>query len=186
MTWDRKLLIVTGATLIALFVTIAAFSLGVYVGVHGWTAGPPAVAGPGPGAPRPPDQGAPPQGRPDLQLPAEPVQPAPEPGQPATEPGEAPPRPRLVGQVQSTSAETITLDTPRGARSFRMDPNVQVFRVVQGGEEPASLADVIPGEHLAVFGRIEENGSPPLIAVRLVLLPPPPEEAEPKPQAGAD
>ena len=33
--------------IVLIIVAIAAFSLGVYVGEHGWTAGPPSIAGPG-------------------------------------------------------------------------------------------------------------------------------------------
>ena len=164
MTRDRKLLIITGAALIALLVAIASFSLGVYVGVRGWTAGPPAVAGPGQQLPQQPDPGAQPPGAPIPQ-------PTPTPARPA----QAAPNPQLVGRVQSVRGEMITLDTPQGLRLFQLGEGVQVFRVNQGREEPASLDEVFPGQHLAVFGRIEGNGAKQLIAERLLLLPPPAE-----------
>ena len=86
------------------------------------------------------------------------------------------PRPQLVGQVRSISGETITLDTPQGPRLFQLGENVEVFRRDQGSEEPALLEEIIPGDHLAVFGRFEGNGGKQLIAERLVLLPPPPDK----------
>lgn len=160
MTRERAVLILVGASLIALLIAIASFSLGVYVGVHGWTAGPPSVAGPGrqPKQPAPPpDQG---QGPPGAMPP---------PGD-AARPG---PRPQLVGRVRSVSGDTITVDTPQGPRLFRLSAEVQVFRAAEGGEQPASLDEVVPGELLAVFGRLEGDGARQLTAERLVLLPPP-------------
>lgn len=163
MTRDRKLLIITGAILIALLIAAAAFSLGVYVGVHGWTAGPPSVVGPGPNPPRPADPGV---QRPQPPSPDDQAQPAPV------------PRPQLVGRVRSVSDNTITLDTPQGPRLFELAGDVQVSRrnPNQPGQEPASLEDIVSGEHLAVYGRFEGNGGRQLIAERLVLLPPPPDK----------
>ncbi len=159
MSRERTLLIAAGATLIALIIAIAGFSLGVYVGVHGWTAGPPSVAGPGGRQPRQP---APP---PDQDRGAKPPQDGGQPG----------PRPQLVGRVRSISGDSITLDTPQGPRLFRLSAEVQVFRAAEGREQPASLSDIVPGEHLAVFGYLEGDGTRQLIAERLVLLPPPPD-----------
>jgi hypothetical protein len=165
MSRERKLLIITGAMLIALIIAIAAFSLGVYVGVHGWTAGAPAVAGPGQMPPQAPGQGQPP--------------PADRPGQPSPSVrDQAQPRPQLTGRIRSVSEETITLDTPQGPRLIQVAEDVQVFRRNQGQprEEPASLKQVVPGKHLAVYGYFEGDGGRRLIARRLVLLPPPPQQ----------
>jgi hypothetical protein len=170
MSRDRRLLVLVGAILIAMIIAIAAFSLGVYVGVHGWTADPPAVAGPGVQGARPLDGG---------RQPAATLEPTPTP----SAPGEPLPRPQLTGQVRSISGETITLDTPNGPRLFQVGPDVRVFRRNQTGpgEEPASLEEVVPGEHLAVYGYFEGNGSHRLIAKRLVLLPPPSGSRNPSP-----
>jgi hypothetical protein len=81
----------------------------------------------------------------------------------------------LTGRVRSVSGANITLDTPQGPRLFELGDEVQVVRVQQNREVPASLQEVVPGQHLAVFGRIEGNGKRQLIAKRLVLLPPPAE-----------
>jgi hypothetical protein len=74
--------------------------------------------------------------------------------------------------VRSVTDQTVTLDTAQGPRLFQIGPNVRVFRALEDGQEPASLEAVIPGQHLAVFGRIEGDGARQLIAARLVLLPP--------------
>lgn len=165
MSRERKLLIITGAILIALIIAIAAFSLGVYVGVHGWTAGAPSVAGPGQ--------------KPALALGQGQQPPAAGPGQPSPDaPDQAQPRPQLTGRIRSVSGETITLDTSQGPRLFQVAEDVKVFRRIQGQarEEPASLEQVLPGKHLAVYGYYEGNGGRRLIARRLVLLPPPPQQ----------
>lgn len=154
MTRNRTLLIISGTALILLIVAIAAFSLGVYVGTHGWTAGPPSVAGP---AQRP-------------AAPAGQANPAPQAAaQPAAPPG---PQPQLVGRVRSRSGDTITLDTPQGPRLFQIGRDVQVARAVEGqAEVPASLQQVQPGRRLAVFGQFAGDGARLLIAQRLLLLP---------------
>jgi hypothetical protein len=165
MSQDRRLLIITGTILIALIIAIAAFSLGVYIGVHGWTAGPPAVVGPGQKLPRPPAQ--------EGQAPGGAVQPP-----PTSAPGQPLPRPQLLGRVRSVSGDMITLDTAEGLRLFQVAEDVKVLRKNRGepGEGPALLEEVEPGEHLAVYGYFEGNVRWRLIARRVVLLPPPPEQ----------
>lgn len=156
MTRERKWLIALGTILILLMVAVASFSLGVYVGLNGWTAGPPAVAGPGP-QPRA-DQGAPAQ---------------PDPG------------PQLVGRVRSVSlaagGDTLTLDTPQGPRLVHLASGIEVRRVVVGsGEVPATLDEIRPGLQLAVFGRLEgAGGQQQFVARRLLLLPAAPPPAQP-------
>jgi hypothetical protein len=159
------LLIVTGAMLIALLIAIAAFSLGVYVGTHGWTSDPPPLIGPGQKPLVPVDQGRQPAAG---KVPPSTARAAGQPQQPAA-------RPQLVGRVRSVSQTTVTLETPEGPRLVQLAEDVQVFRRSQGdpGEAPASLAKVVPGDHLAVYGFFQGNGSRLLIARRLVLLPPP-------------
>lgn len=168
MTLERKLLITTGSALIALIIAVGAFSLGVYFGANGWMAGPPTVAGPGGGLPRLPNPAVPPLDGPDQQPANAQVQ---VPTQ--TNPGQTGPRPQLIGRVHTVSGETISLDTPQGSRQFQMGPNAQVFRATKGHEEPATADEIIPGEHLAVFGRVEGDGEKRLVALRIVLLPPP-------------
>lgn len=172
MTLERKLLITTGSALIALIIAIGAFSLGVYLGANGWNAGAPSAAGPGGKPPRPPDQGALPPGGPDQQ-PMDAQAQAQTQAQPPASPGQPGPRPQLVGRVRSVSGEAITLDTPQGPRTVQMGPDTQVFRMAQGREEPATADEILPGEHLLVFGHIEGENEKRLVAMRLLLAPPP-------------
>lgn len=197
MSRERILLIVAGTGLIILVVAIAAFSLGVYAGVHGWTAEAPAVARPvqqpaAPAAAVQPAAGAPGAGqRPGGQQPGalaagqgaedgqQPAVPATgqgvEDGQPLGAQAPAAPRniqPQLVGRVRSRGDDTVTLDTPQGPRLCHLAPDVQVDRVVEGeGEVAASLDQVQPGRRLAVFGQFGGDGAQRLIAHRLLLLP---------------
>ena len=53
MATTQKFLIAGGVFIVVVIVAIAAFSLGVYVGERGWTAGPPSMTGPG-GSPKGP------------------------------------------------------------------------------------------------------------------------------------
>ncbi|MGD8793547.1 MAG: hypothetical protein PVF47_13425 [Anaerolineae bacterium] len=148
MTRERKLLIALGTALIILMVAVASFSLGVYAGVNGWTAGSPAVAGPGPQP---------------LAAQGDPIQ--------------RDPHPQLVGRVRSVSlaagADTLTLDTPQGTRLVHLATGIEVRRVVVGsGEVPAGLDEIRPGLQLAVFGRLENaDGQQQFVARRLLLLP---------------
>ncbi|MEJ2211827.1 MAG: hypothetical protein P8129_22710 [Anaerolineae bacterium] len=171
MSAERIVLIVVGTALIVLVVAIAAFSLGVYVGVHGWTAEAPAVAGPGQRPPAVAPAAA--QGAQPAAGQAAPV--AGQPGQsdqsagPQAQPG---PQPQLVGRVRSRSGETITLETAQGPRLFQLGPDVQVSQAVEGqAEAPATLEQVQPGRRLAVWGQFATDGGGRLIARRLVLLP---------------
>jgi hypothetical protein len=157
VTKERRLLITSGAALIALIIAVAAYSLGVYSGVQGWASGPPSVAGPGRRPLGPAGQDPAPQGQ------------QPQPGRQQSNVV-----PQLVGQVQSESDEGITLNTPRGPRQVRLAPGVVVLRRAQGRLEPAALEEVQPGEHLAAFGRFQASGQGQLVAEQLVLLPPPP------------
>lgn len=167
MTRDRKLLILIGSALIALLIAIAFFSLGVYVGVHGWTAGAPSVAGPARGANLQPDAVQQPQ-----------LGPTPRPTltpRPTAQLGplQGRPQPQMTGRVHSVSGNAVTLNTAQGPRLFELGPEVQVFRWDQRSEHPASLEEVVPGEHLAVYGRFAGDGGRRLVAERLLLLPPP-------------
>lgn len=167
MTRDRKALILIGAVLIGLLIAIAFFSLGVYVGVHGWTAGAPSVAGPARAANVQPGPIQPPQIVPTAKptpTPAFIAQAGPLQGQP---------KPQMTGRVRSVSRDTVTLSTAEGSRLFELDPEVQVFRWDGRSEQPASLEEVLPGEHLAVYGRFVGDGGRRLVAARLLLLPPP-------------
>lgn len=149
MTTGHKLLVAAGAIVIVGLLLIAAFSLGVYVGEHGWTRAGLTLQGPtgGPGRPPPGGPGAP-GGFPPL-------------------PGGGR-RPDLVGEIIETFEGTLMLATPDGPRTIELD---QRTRVETAEGEPVSLDDLKCGQHVAVFGRRNGDGQV-LVAELLVLLPP--------------
>ncbi len=164
MSTTQKLLIAGGVFTVVVIVAIATFSLGVYVGEHGWTAGPPSVAGPG-GPPQGPAGGAPPARPPGGQPPGG------GPGQPSFgPPGDLPPgRPEVIGRVRSVAGDSITLNTPQGPRLITISDETEVKRA-EGGEK-ASLEDIEPGTPIAVFGQFNGGGRT-LLAQVIVILPP--------------
>ena len=159
MSTGQKLLIAGGVLTVVSIVAIAAFSLGVYVGERGWTAGPPTMIGPG-GPPGGPAGGAPP-GQP----------PGGGPGQPSFgPPGDLPPgRPDVIGRVRSVAGDSITLDTPQGPRLVTISEETEVKRAE--GEEEASLEDIEPDTRIAVFGQFNGGGRT-LLAQVIIILPP--------------
>jgi len=150
MTTEQKLLIACGAIIIAGLIAIAAFSLGVYVGEQGWTLPEPSLVGPG--GPRRPQPGQPGPGQPLPQQPG--------------------PRPDLVGRVRSVGDSSLTLDTPAGPRLVLVNAETTVQRQGDAGLEPASLSDLRRGDHVAVFGHLNDDGRT-LRARAVVILPPP-------------
>jgi hypothetical protein len=182
MSTTQKLLIAGGVFIVVVIVAIATFSLGVYVGERGWTAGPPSMAGPGggpppgqPGQPPPGNQpGQPPRGGLDQPPPGgQPGQPpgGTGPGQPSfSPPGDLPPgRPDIVGWVRSVAGDSITLNTPQGPRLVTVNDETEVKRAE--GEGEASLGDIEPGTQIAVFGQFNGGGKT-LVAQVIVILPP--------------
>ena len=166
MSQTQKFLIASGVLTVVSIVAIAAFSLGVYVGERGWTAGAPSMAGPG---------GGPPPGQPGQQPPGD------QPGQPPGAgpdqpsfgpPGDLPPgRPDVIGRVRSVAGDSITLATSQGPRLVMVNDETEVKRAE--GEEKASLGDIGPGTSIAVFGQFNGEGKT-LVAQVIVILPSPP------------
>jgi hypothetical protein len=184
MSTGQKLLIAGGVFIVVVIVAIAAFSLGVYVGEHGWTAGPPSMAGPG-APPKGPVGGLPP-GQPGQQPPGgQPGQPpGGGPGQMGQPPGggsgqppfgpldDLPPgRPDVIGRVRSVAGDSITLETPQGPRLVTVNDEIEVKQAE--GEEEASLEDIKPGTHIAVFGQFNGRGKTLVVQVIVILSPPP-------------
>ncbi|MFQ6013964.1 MAG: hypothetical protein ACE5NP_00800 [Anaerolineae bacterium] len=156
MTTGQKLLIAIGSFVLVTIIAIAAFSLGVYVGEHGWTRKGLTFGGPG--------QMPPPEG------------PAGGPGQPGAPPpapgldhfGGGPPQ--VIGQVQSVTDTSITVRTPQGPRTVTVDEDTTVEKT-EGGE--ADLSDIRRGTAIAVFGELSHDGRT-LAAQHILILPPPP------------
>jgi hypothetical protein len=160
MSIGHKLLIAGGVFTVVVIVAIATFSLGVYVGEHGWTAGPPSMAGPG----APPKGGGPPPGQPGQPPDGGPNQPSFGP------PGDLPPgKPDVIGRVRSVAGDSITLQTPQGPRLVTVNEETEVKRAE--GEEEISLEDIEPGTQIAVFGQFNGGGKTLVAQVVVILLP---------------
>jgi hypothetical protein len=178
MSIGQKLLIAGGVFIVIVIVAIATFSLGVYVGEHGWTVGPPSMAGPG-GPPKSPvggpfpgqpgQSGQPPPGGQPGQPPGG------SPGQPSFgPPGDLPPgRPDVIGQVRSVAGDSITLGTPQSPRLVTVNDETEVKRAEGAGE--ASLEDIEPDMPIAVFGQFNGGGKT-LVAQVIAILPAPPKK----------
>lgn len=145
MSKSQKLLIGFGALIIVAIMVIGAFSMGVYVGKRGWTAGPPSVVGPG--GPPPPQGG---------QRPAPPREPLPK------------GRPDLIGLVQSVARRSVTIKTGAGPRLVLVNDET---RVRWHDDRAASLADLRRNMPVAVFGQFADDGRT-LTASLIVILPP--------------
>jgi hypothetical protein len=163
MTTGHKLLIVTGAMVVASLLLIAAFALGVYVGEHGWTREGLTLQGPGGGPGRPPQDG-PPQGGDGAPG-----------GQPPLPGGGRPPD--LVGRIRDAFGTTLLLATPDGPRTVELDELSQV-ETADGEIRPLDALE--PGQHVAIFGRRNGDGQV-LIAGLIVLLPPTEQQAPQQP-----
>jgi hypothetical protein len=119
----------------------AAFSLGVYVGEHGWTREgltyqPQQPAGPLPGA------GAP------------------------TGPGGEPPL--VTGRIRVISPQGLELATPDGPRFVQITPETSLEG--PDGQE-LTLRDLARGDVVAIFGELMPGDGPRLLATRIVRLP---------------
>jgi hypothetical protein len=150
MSKSQKLLISFGAFIIVAIMVIGAFSMGIYVGERGWTAGPPSIAGVG--------KAQPPQG-------------------PKQEPGKQPPAPReplpkgkpdLIGLVQSVARRSVTIKTGEGPRLVLVNDET---RVRWHDDREARLADLRRNMAVAVFGQFGDDGRT-LVAELIVILPP--------------
>jgi hypothetical protein len=185
MTFERKLLIVAGAFIIALIIAVGFFSLGLYIGQRGIFPDSPSVTGPGgllgrPGqaGQQPPGglggdpgqvgSGAPggPPGQPGAQPPSgDPNSPRPE-----ARPSNLPPGPPdLIGPLQTVDAKGVTIGTPQGFRLVRLEADTQIFDA-QG--ESLSAEALTIGARLAIFGHFTDDGRT-MIAETVIILPTP-------------
>jgi hypothetical protein len=147
----RKLLLAVGGVTIVLMLILAAFSLGIYVGQHGWTRdglslrGPAANPGQLPSAdPRAPGKQPP--------LPAD--------GRP----------PDVSGRIQTCLDDSLLLITAEGLRTIELDERTRVTTPEGDELSPDSLES---GQPVAIFG--QPNGDGKILVARvIVLLPPPP------------
>jgi len=145
MSKSQKLLIGGGALIIVAIMVVGAFSVGVYVGERGWTAGSPSIAGAGG---QQPAQGG--------QQPAVPREPLPQ------------DKPDLIGVVQSVARRSVTVKTGEGPRLVLVSDET---RVRWHDDREAALADLRRNVGVAVFGQFSDDGRT-LTASLIVILPP--------------
>jgi len=143
----RLWLLVVGAAIMVVMLLIAVFSLGVYVGEHGWTRE--GLTLQGPSARRGPAQ-----------------QPQPGIGAPPPLPGGGRP-PDLVGRIRRILEGTLLLATADGPRTVELEERTEVA-ARQG--DSRSLDDLRPGQTVAIFGYRDGDGRA-LVAELIVLLP---------------
>lgn len=149
MTKGHKLLIGSGAVVIVVMLLIAAFSLGVYVGEHGFTRDGLTLRGPDPGGP--------------IQSP--PVSP----GAPVQQPPVNANRPPdVTGRIRQNLGRSLLLATPDGPRTIELSDQTQV-RTPEGEQRP--LNALRPGQPVAIFGHRNGDGRV-LVAELIILLPP--------------
>jgi hypothetical protein len=145
MSKSQKILIGGGAFIIVAVMTIGAFSMGVYVGERGWTAGPPSIVDAGG---QQPAQGG--------KQPVAPQEPLPK------------DKPDLIGVVQSVARRSVTIKTGEGPRLMLVSDET---RVRWHDDREASLADLRRNMPVAVFGQFGDDGRT-LTAKLIVMLPP--------------
>jgi hypothetical protein len=122
MSRSQKLLIGGGAFIIVAVMVIGAFSLGIYVGERGWTAGPPSIGSSGSHQPAAPQEPLP-RGKPDLS-----------------------------GAVQSVTKRSVTIRTSEGPRLVLVSDETRVERHDGKEAGLANLRRNIPVAVFGQFG----------------------------------
>jgi hypothetical protein len=148
---ENRWQIVIGAVILLLMLLAGAFSLGVYVGEHGWTRE---------GLTYQPDSGVAAQAgqvQPQGQLPAQ--------GQPQ---GQAAGTPLLTGRILNISIHAIELATQDGRRRVEID-EATIYRELNGPD--LLLKDLSPGDIVAIHGEMIAGDGGRLLAHVVVRLP---------------
>lgn len=158
--WKIITLSVGGAVLL-LMLLAASFSLGEYVGEHGWTRDGLSYSGPGgrAGANDRPNAGGP--------VPGGPAQ-GPTPQQPFAPAGLPSGRPNLTGRVVRIYPQRIEVAAANGVRSVILTAETRFFE--QDGTT-ISLKDLKKGELIAVYGLLADGDGGELRAEFIVRLP---------------
>jgi hypothetical protein len=159
MTKGHRLLIGSGAAVIVAMLLIAAFSLGVYVGEHGFTRDGLTLRGS--------DSGAPAQA--PRVSPDAPVQ---------QQPANVNRPPDVIGRIRQNLGGSLLLATPDGPRTIELNDQTQV-RTPEG--EQRSLDALNPGQPVAIFGHRNGDGKV-LVAESIILLPPAQQPTDQPPQ----
>jgi hypothetical protein len=122
MSKVQKLLISFGAFIIVAIMVTGAFSLGIYVGERGWTAGLPSIGSPG------------------GQQPAAPQEPLPK------------GKPDLTGAVQSVARRSVTIKTSQGPRLVLVSDETRVRQHDNRAASLADLRRNMPIAVFGQFG----------------------------------
>ena len=152
----------TGGLVLLLMLLAAAFSLGVYVGEHGWTREGLSYSRPGgqlPADARPAQNGPAPGGAAPAKTPQQPLAPA----------GLPPGRPNLTGRIVRISPQAIEIATPDGPRIVAIGEQTNFLE--QDGT-PICLQDLLKGDVIAVYGLPAAGDGAELRAEFIVRLPP--------------
>lgn len=154
---ENRWQIVVGSVILLLMLLAGAFSLGVYVGEHGWTRR---------GLTYQPDPGIMPQG-----APVQPQGQAPGQGQ---LPGQDAGRPALIGRVLDVSNQALELATQDGRRRVELHDRT-VFLELNG--PTLQLTDLETWDIVAIYGEMVAGDGGRLLAQVVVRLPPNPASA---------
>ncbi len=151
-----------GGALLLLMLLASSFSLGVYVGEHGWTRDGLSYSGPGGmgNANNRPAQGGNPPGGPALSG----TQPMP-PGLVGLPPG----KPNLTGRILRIQPQNIQVTSSIGPRMIVLTAETRFFE--QNGRA-ITLSDLQKGDVIAVYGIFIGDGGGELRADFIVRLPP--------------
>ena len=158
----KLITLLAGGLVLLLMLLAAAFSLGVYVGEHGWTREGLSYSGPGgqvPAGNRPAQNGQAPGGAVPGKTPQLPLAPA----------GLPPGRPNLTGRIIRISPQKIEVASPDGLRIVAISE--QTIFLEQDGT-PIALKDLQKGDVIAIYGLPVTGDGAELRAEFIVRLPP--------------
>jgi hypothetical protein len=132
-----------GGTILLLMLLAASFSLGVYVGEHGWTREGLSYSGPNagrqPGAANPPGPGV-----------NVPDGPQPSVTQPLQLPGGLPAgRPNLTGRILRIQPQSLQVASPSGPRTVRVTNET---RILEQDGRAIAMQDLQKGDVVAIYG----------------------------------
>jgi hypothetical protein len=148
-----------GGAILLLMLLVSSFSLGVYVGEHGWTRNGLNYSGPGKGGQGGPIdgpvQGGPAQA-PTLQAPQAPA------GLPQG-------KPNLTGRILRILPQNIEIASSNGPRAVTVTPET---RFLEQNGRTIGIRDLQKGDVIAVYGRFLGGDGGELQADFIVRLPP--------------
>jgi hypothetical protein len=139
---ENRWQIILGAVILMVVLLVGAFSVGVYIGRHGWTSE-------------------------SLQF--QPEGPGGQPGNIPDVPQGPSDRPNIIGRVRALSPLGLQLATQDGPRTVEVN---QDTRVTDVDGFPLTLVDLRLGDLLAIYGDFTPGDGQRLLAERILRLPP--------------